>query len=262
MCEEDKDIFSIVHNGDQYDLPHPMKAKDVRCPRCNGSRGVYVVYGKGWTCADDECLMLNAKKPDREEKRANINLLAYGFPVELENANLVNCKQNSVVLKALCEFAKDPKDFLILEGMNGTGKTYASACLARKFLEAGNTSCQFIKTTELYYKWLESKENHKSDLYFVNKYSEYKLLIVDDIGTKGPSESFLDLLFLIFDKRKHTTGTVLTTNLNEEEFEKKFTSAVASRVWSNQSIFFEGFDRRSIHQKKYNYERTERVVQL
>ncbi len=74
-----------------------------------------------------------------------------------------------------------------------------------------------------------------------------KLLVLDDLGTKTPSDTFGDFLYGLIDHRwnfKSTLGTIITTNMNGKITRERFGDAILSRIASGINIRFEGEDRR------------------
>ncbi len=160
-----------------------------------------------------------------------------------------NIKQKEDILKYIVNFARNPKGILTFSGNPGTGKTYAS-----KAIYNANTTYRlpsydheegiFITERDLADEWLSSFSNQ---LVNMKKYRTTKLLVIDDFGSKNPTEPFRDFLFSLIDYRcanMDSLGTVLTTNLNSVQVENAFGLKVLSRLSSGEFLSFEGKDRR------------------
>ena len=163
-------------------------------------------------------------------------------------SNKVN--QPTEVLHFLREFAMNPRGFLLLSGENGTGKSFAARsvynCISPyKLPEYDHDKAIFISQADL--NLIFNDLEGKGVSLLAEKYSSTKLLVLDDLGTRKPSDAFMDFLYAIADKRyseRETRGTIITTNLTHKDLIHKFGSAFASRVATGKCFRFEGEDRR------------------
>lgn len=163
--------------------------------------------------------------------------------------------QPQEIKDSLLHFIKNPKGFLLLSGKNGTGKTF----LAKKLVEMNNNNrgplfqARLISQANLNIEWHKQIMDHGDTSYLAQIYSEYFILALDDIGTRTPSEGFMDFLYTIIDARyenRDNCGTILTTNLNAKDMREKFGDAFFSRVSSGKCIRFDGEDRRFMEKYK------------
>ena len=159
--------------------------------------------------------------------------------------------QTPEIKEFMIKFAKDPRGMLLLAGKNGTGKSYACRALYAEF-EPTPTTLEFddkifINQAMLNIKWQEVMQEYGNTNYLLRQFFYPKLLILDDIGTRRPSDSFMDFLYAIVDHRyehRETKATVITTNLNAAGMRQIFGDAFLSRVASQAVFRFEGDDRR------------------
>lgn len=155
--------------------------------------------------------------------------------------------QSKEIIEALKAFAKNPQGYILLAGKNGTGKTYASH---KTLVACGiiNSDHRLNNTqSEINLKWLEYINRYGSADYFLEQLKQSKVLLLDDIGTRVPSEAFMDFLYALVDYRynnKERLGTIITTNLNAKDMREKFGDAFVSRVASGVCFRLEGKDRR------------------
>lgn len=159
------------------------------------------------------------------------------------------CNQPEDMKKKLYSFAKNPKGFVVLAGKNGTGKTFIAEAIHRDFPCYDTDFNLFISQTQLNLKWQKFLNDYGETMYLLNQILQTKLLILDDIGTRVPSDAFMDFLYAIVDSRyreRDYRGTVITTNLNSADMRQKFGDAFVSRVASGLCFRFEGEDRRLI----------------
>lgn len=156
-----------------------------------------------------------------------------------------DCNQPQERIEIFRNFSRDLRGFLLLTGMNGTGKTFA----ARRILVASGIwdsdhKMRFTQA-ELNIQWQKQIADWKDTTFFLRKIVEAKLILLDDIGTRTPSEGFMDFLYAIVDMRyDRDAATIITTNLNSAQMREKFGDAFVSRVASGIVMKFEGEDRR------------------
>jgi DNA replication protein DnaC len=165
---------------------------------------------------------------------------------------LEKIEQPEPILSQLLHYAAHPFGFLLLAGTNGTGKTFAAKAIYHKntdyiLPEYNQEKAIFIKQPDMNIEWMSKIANGQSIEYFLQDLVKTKLLVIDDLGTRTPTESFMDFLYVLIDKRwerRQKTGTIITTNLSEEDFRKKFGDAVFSRAASGMCLRIDGADKR------------------
>jgi len=149
------------------------------------------------------------------------------------------------------KFARTPLGFMILSGRNGTGKSFIAQAIYElhapyKLPYYDKDIAYFVTQAKLNSDWLDQKQEG-SATEILNRLKGTKLLIIDDLGTRTPSDAFMDFLFDLFDTRwnnREKLGTIITTNLNSADMRLKFSDAIVSRVASGICMRFEGQDRR------------------
>lgn len=144
-------------------------------------------------------------------------------------------------------FAMKPRGFLLFAGKNGTGKTYSSEAIYDSVIVPIIEEKLFFTQVDLFMKWQKDMREWGEVSYTHQRLVEARLLVLDDIGTRMPSEAFKDFLYAVIEKRerwKDDVGTIITTNLNSTQMREMFGDAIVSRVASGQVFRFEGKDRR------------------
>lgn len=164
---------------------------------------------------------------------------------------LQDINQKPEVIEFIREFIRRPVGFMLLSGKNGTGKTYAAmtvyeAIATFKLPDYDSDVAMFMTQAELnmkFNKYAQTGDTH----HLLYQLTETRLLVIDDLGTRTPSDAFMDFLYPLADKRysdKARKGTIITTNLNADDMREKFGDAFFSRVASGQCFRFDGRDRR------------------
>ena len=153
---------------------------------------------------------------------------------------------NSFVMSLADKYSKaflkeTMKTGLFLFGNVGTGKTYASACIANRLMEAGKTV--LVMTLGLYINKLQ-REWAEAEKDVLEHVKNCDLLIIDDMGVENITEWTQDKVFTLIDTRYRaekpliiTTNLVLSNkNLSPEQIkarlsiESRFNSRIADRI--------------------------------
>ena len=258
-CQIDPDrvVARIVTKNGCIDLPIPTKAKDLCCPNCGSVDGFLNSPWDAWSCLEEKCLSLhvNAKSPKSlqlkkdeifpEEVPYTPSRRDDGVPIIYQSARLHDCHLPKDQKEVLAQMASDPKGVLVLFGPSGVGKTWSACATLNDSWEKKETSIMFVNVSDLYLRWKECTRKQESDLILASMYRNADLLLVDDIGTRSPTDSFLDFLYAIVNFRiNHSKATIFTTNMNGSQMRDKFGEALTSRICSGSILKIEGRDKR------------------
>jgi DNA replication protein DnaC len=168
--------------------------------------------------------------------------------------------QTKETIEHLINFAKNPFGFLLMSGKQGRGKSYSAMAIYHaitpyRLPAYDHDLAFFINQADLNMEWNKYIKvyGHPGDLF--DKIAKTKLFILDDLGTKMPTDSFMDFLYAIADKRNNlrkTHGTIITTNFTAKLLREKFGDSFFSRVASGVSLIFDhGSDRRLSKEEIY-----------
>lgn len=150
-------------------------------------------------------------------------------------------------MKAIGQFLKNPRGFFLIAGKNGNGKTFTAQAIYEYFSQDQFHDNKFWNQADLNLKWQDILFEKQNTRYFLDQIVSAPLLVLDDIGTRKPSDAFMDFLYMIADKRydaREHYGTIITTNISSQEMREKFSDAFVSRVSSGICIRHDGPDRR------------------
>lgn len=148
-------------------------------------------------------------------------------------------------MQALKDFVARPRGFLLLAGKNGNGKSFSARAIFEHFPHLDN---KFLNQTALNMKWKEMFNQYGDTSYLLEEILKAPLLVLDDIGTRKPTDAFMDFLYAIADQRyenQENVGTIITTNLNTQTMREMMGDAFMSRVSSGICARNDGPDRRS-----------------
>lgn len=117
---------------------------------------------------------------------------------------------------------------LLMHGSVGTGKTFASACIANYLMKNGKTV--LVMNLGLYLIKLK-KEWDEAESNVLEYVKNCDLLVIDDFGVEKISEFVRDKAFALIDTRyRAEKPLIITTNLSLKDIEEKFGSRIADRL--------------------------------
>lgn len=149
--------------------------------------------------------------------------------------------------KRYCKKDTSLKNNLLFTGPTGTGKTFLSSCIAKEFLDNGHfvlyqtatRICNIIDDAKFRHEQAEHGE-------YLSMINDCDLLIIDDLGTECAFGYPQSQLFDILENRMLSgKRTVISTNMDLEELNQKYSPRLVSRILGNYEVFvFRGHDLR------------------
>ena len=162
------------------------------------------------------------------------------------------------------------KQNLFMYGPRGVGKThYLCACLRdllRQEMEeefedpakpgsimqapqtALNPPAAFLPVPELMleFKHSYSRNANETETQVLARYSNIKILALDDLGAERVSDWSIQMLYLLIDRRyREMRQTLISSNMSLSEIAESFDDRIASRISEMcQIVKFDGEDRR------------------
>ena len=109
---------------------------------------------------------------------------------------------------------------IIFMGKSGTGKSHLSIGLGIEACRQG-VSTRFVTGSALANELIESHDEKRLSR-VVQRYSQYRLLIVDELGYIPFSKQGAELLFQVFSDRHERGSTIITTNLGFADWTQIF----------------------------------------
>lgn len=209
------------------------------CPLCRDT-GLY----KGGVC---QCL---DKLYNRELTRELGTLMQHGdesfekfdlslYPAELDPVKHVVPRNTMKVVYTSCKrFAENfspASPNLLLQGETGLGKTYLSACIARVVADKGFSVCYESTAAALDYferaKFSRDTEEGEAAALRIKRMQDCDLMILDDLGTEMVTPMSQSALYTLINTRLvNGKKTIISTNLKDEELQKKYTPQIFSRI--------------------------------
>ncbi len=133
---------------------------------------------------------------------------------------------------------------LLFSGNTGLGKTFLSACIARKVADSG-FSVVYESAGHLFAVLEKARfEANDENRHAAEKYTVCDLLIVDDLGTELPGQFVTAALYgLVNDRLLSGKPTIISTNLNMDDLPRRYSPQIASRLrGSYRRVAFVGED--------------------
>lgn len=124
---------------------------------------------------------------------------------------------------------------LILQGRPGLGKTYLSACIAREVSAKGLSVCyeSCVAALDAYeqQKFCRDTLEGEAAAVKVQRMTGCDLMILDDLGTEMPTPMAMSALYTLINSRLvQGKKMIISTNLSDEELEKRYTPQICSRL--------------------------------
>ncbi len=117
---------------------------------------------------------------------------------------------------------------LYLFGHAGSGKTHLAAAIGNQLLQKADI--KFITAPELLLEIRKTFNTPVNDG-LLDKLSQTRLLIIDDLGSEKPTEWVQETLFVLIDRRyTHFLPTVITSNYSLDQLKDRLGYRTASRI--------------------------------
>ncbi len=135
---------------------------------------------------------------------------------------------------------------LLFTGAPGLGKTFLSACIARKVADSG-FSVVYDTVTTLFGDFEATKFGGCQEDR-TRKYLACDLLIIDDLGTEMTTQFTQSALYQVVNTRlMEGRPTIISTNLVSEDLKRRYPGPIASRLLGTYNIcYFLGNDIRQL----------------
>ena len=160
----------------------------------------------------------------------------------------------STLQKYAQSFEASSSQSIAMFGGTGLGKTHLSSALAGAIIEGGN-DVYYTGAMNMFSDFEQKRFGSSAGFDSTGDVSQYfncDLLIIDDIGTEIANQFTVSCLYNVINTRLNKKKpTVISTNLTQDEFRKRYWDRIASRVFGEFMVLpFMGTDIRQQKLKK------------
>ncbi len=255
----------IVHMtavlGGWRTLDNPILSTEMECLICSCKEHYTPLIKPGvddkrvWICANGNCASNKLKKDEvggytPVTQRRAILWQAFceitGIGDAYHDVKFEDVQQSEGKISYMLKFAASPRGIALMRGNPGTGKTYSAMAICELFTRR-DTSAIFTTQKQMSNDWQDMFKNQKDTFSnYVQKLSTKTLLVIDDFGTGDVTPGFMSFFMDLINTRMQwkSRGTVITTNLDDEQFSKICGQALADRIATGQILEFKGPSRR------------------
>lgn len=176
---------------------------------------------------------LSSYEVDFKEKNASKSMIkAAAFPFVKELKDFDFSFQPTINEQELKELAAlgflEKHENIVFLGPSGVGKTHLATAIGVAAAKR-RVSTYFIKCNDLLAQLKRAKLENRLDAR-LKHFSKYKLLVVDEIGYLPIDKEDSNLFFQLIDMRYEKKSTILTTNMNFNEWDGIFYDAVVANA--------------------------------
>ena len=178
-------------------------------------------------------LKLSNYEVDFKEKNASRSMIkaaAFPFVKELKDYDFdFQPGVNEQEIKELCTLGfLERSENIVYLGPSGVGKTHLATSIGIAAAKR-RVSTYFIKCNDLLQQLKRAKLENRLEAR-LKHFCHYRLLIIDEIGYLPIDKEDSNLFFQLIDRRYEKKSTILTTNMNFNEWDGIFFDAVVANA--------------------------------
>ncbi len=164
---------------------------------------------------------------------------SYSFGDHYKNANLPGIQQSPEHMKILCDWANNPKGFLVFCGNVGTGKTHFCAAFHNYLIEQNKN----IRSYSEQYFFNELKQTIQMNwdpIGRIREISSSHHLILDDMGSSKMTDWQKEMLSELIDMRYSSDLPMLiTSNFDRQTMKNEFGDRFYSRIFASRNTIIQ-----------------------
>lgn len=249
LLEIDNRLVHFIATSDGFvAFDYPIFANEITCAFCKNTAFFLYSMNKtqtAWMCAN----VCEGSRLPKQGETGNHPLKQFrellwplfceinGIGDRYHDVTFEKVKQSQGKINFMINFCEKPEGFIIMQGEPGTGKTYASMGICELFTRK-SMSCVFITQQQLYEMWVEKRP--------MTQFMHCEVLVVDDFGIGDIDPKFLTYFLNMINTRMQWNGrgTVISTNLKNDDLTNYCGHALADRLNTGQKFLFEEQSRR------------------
>ena len=105
-----------------------------------------------------------------------------------------------------CQFISNNMN-VVFQGFTGSGKSYLACALGKEACKQ-TIRTRYIRMPDLLMEWEEARQERNGVPKLLKRYSNYRLLILDEWLTNAMTDDELSFLFELFERRYDCTSTI------------------------------------------------------
>lgn len=162
--------------------------------------------------------------------RSMIKAAAFPFVKELKDYDFnFQPSVNQQEIQELCTLGfLERNENIVFLGPSGVGKTHLATSIGIAAAKK-RTSTYFIKCHDLLQQLKKAKLENRLDVR-LRHFCHYRLLIIDELGYLPIDKEDSNMFFQLIDMRYEKKSTILTTNMNFNEWDGVFYDAVVANA--------------------------------
>ncbi len=165
--------------------------------------------------------------------RQSFENFSLGYYKQSEKTYATMSSIYSLLAKYAENFTPETSGNIAMFGGTGLGKTHLSSAVAGKVIEKGH-DVYYASALSLFADFEMRRFGNSSSASAdgnINRYFDCDLLIIDDLGIEVINQFTSSCLYDIINSRLNAKKpTIISTNLTQEEFRKKYWDRITSRV--------------------------------
>ena len=217
--------------------PEDYLAPIYSCPDCQDTGYTSGAGGRQTKChcfRQQEISILYDQSNIRDMiSRENFSTLSYDY---YQGEDLRQFKAAVSACRKFIQNFKQDYHNLFFYGTVGTGKSFLSGCIANELIKYGYSVIYFSALNlfeQLAYYNFDSREKTALHRFYEDIYG-CDLLVIDDLGTETTNAFINSQLFACLNERHlRRNATIISTNLNLEELQERYSDRIFSRLMSN-----------------------------
>ncbi|QNU65931.1 ATP-binding protein [Ruminiclostridium herbifermentans] len=167
---------------------------------------------------------------EAKASRSMIKAAAFPFVKELKDYDFnFQPSVNQQEIQELCTLGfLERNENIVFLGPSGVGKTHLATSIGIAAAKK-RTSTYFIKCHDLLQQLKKAKLENRLDVR-LRHFCHYRLLIIDELGYLPIDKEDSNMFFQLIDMRYERKSTILTTNMNFNEWDGVFYDAVVANA--------------------------------
>jgi chromosomal replication initiation ATPase DnaA len=257
MAAPSIEVRKILYRGNYQILPNPLQIGDISdhkptggkaakifghvCPRCQGNLGHIFREEDGWLwfCGTSSCLTDDVsyqQKDKKETKDSEDASQVFSIGPKFYGVSLAKWRAEPNHQSLISAWIKKPENFLIVQGMPKTGKTFLCVALANHFLSQ-KQEFFYLRANRFFENIQQAINSGRLQHEAVRNMASKRLIAFDGLGEHSSSEWHKEMLFEFFDYRTaNLLPTIVTTSYNWGQLQDTFGKSIYSRLNDEQNI--------------------------